>query len=120
MWPLPAARRRKSGYASVEMIKGRAVPPSTVVAEQKPFFITLGGPKAHDSSVEKHSQESAAEPQVPPLRCAPVGMTRERRFQKTGAVFITMGGRRPMTPPVRKIEQISHGSRALVEYLNYS
>src|SRR5580658_9446726 len=74
MWPLPAARRRKSGYASVEMIKGRAVPPSTVVAEQKPFFITLGGPKAHDSSVEKHSQESAAEPQVPPLRCAPVGV----------------------------------------------
>jgi hypothetical protein len=46
--------------------------------KQEPFFITLGGPKAHDSSVEKHSQESAAEPQVPPLRCAPVGMTRGR------------------------------------------
>ena len=62
--------------APVEMTKGRAVPPSTVVVEQEPFFITLGGPKAHDSSVEKHFQERAAEPQVPPLRCAPVGMTR--------------------------------------------
>ena len=62
MWPLPAARRRKSGYASVEMIKGRAVPPSTVVAEQKPFFITLGGPKAVDSSVENIPKK------VPPNR----------------------------------------------------
>jgi hypothetical protein len=42
------------------------------------IFIFLGGPQAHDSSVEKHFQERAAEPQVPPLRCAPVGMTRER------------------------------------------
>jgi hypothetical protein len=55
------------------MTKGRVVPPSTVVAEQEPFFITLGGPNAHDSSVEKHFQERAAEPQVPPLRFAPVG-----------------------------------------------
>ena len=39
--------------------------PGTVVAEQRPFFITLGGPKAHDSSVEKHSQERTADP---PLR----------------------------------------------------
>jgi hypothetical protein len=31
---------------------------------------------SHTSSVEKHFQERAAEPQVPPLRCAPVGMTR--------------------------------------------
>jgi hypothetical protein len=53
--------------ASVEMTKGRAVPPSTVVAEQEPFFITLGGPKAHDSSVEKHFQERTAEPQISPL-----------------------------------------------------
>jgi hypothetical protein len=40
------------------------------------IFIFLGGPQAHDFSVEKHSQGGTAEPQVPPLRCAPVGMTR--------------------------------------------
>ena len=34
----------------VEMTKGRAALPAKVVAEQDPFFITLGGPKAHDSS----------------------------------------------------------------------
>jgi hypothetical protein len=28
------------------------VPPGTVAAEQEPFFISLGGPKAHDPSVE--------------------------------------------------------------------
>jgi hypothetical protein len=60
------------------MTKGRVVPPSTVVAEQEPFFITLGGPKAHDSSVEKHSQERGAEPQISPLRCASVEMTKGR------------------------------------------
>jgi hypothetical protein len=32
------------------MTKGRAVLPATGVAEQDPFFIALGGPKAHDSS----------------------------------------------------------------------
>jgi hypothetical protein len=26
--------------------------PGTLVAEQEPFFITLGGPQAHDSSFE--------------------------------------------------------------------
>jgi len=31
------------------MTKGRAVLPGRVVAEQEPFFITLGGPQAHDS-----------------------------------------------------------------------
>jgi hypothetical protein len=36
--------------APVEMTKGRAVLRGTVVAEQKPFFITLGGPKAQTSS----------------------------------------------------------------------
>jgi hypothetical protein len=30
----------------------------------------------HSRSVEKHSHEGTAEPQVPPLRCASVGMTR--------------------------------------------
>jgi hypothetical protein len=37
------------------MTKGRAVFPGRVVAEQEPFYITLDEPKAHDSSVEKHS-----------------------------------------------------------------
>jgi hypothetical protein len=32
------------------MTKGKAVLPERVVAEQEPFFITLGGPQAHDSS----------------------------------------------------------------------
>ena len=36
--------------APVEMTKGRAALPLSVVAEQDPFFIALGGPKAHDSS----------------------------------------------------------------------
>jgi len=36
--------------APVELTKGRAALPATVVAEQDPFFIALGGPKAHDSS----------------------------------------------------------------------
>jgi hypothetical protein len=36
--------------APVEMTKGRAALPATVVAEQDPFFITLGGPLAHDFS----------------------------------------------------------------------
>ena len=34
----------------VEMTKGRAALPLSVVAEQDPFFIALRGPKAHDSS----------------------------------------------------------------------
>jgi hypothetical protein len=34
----------------VEMTKGKAALPATVVAEQDPVFIALGGPKAHDSS----------------------------------------------------------------------
>ena len=32
------------------MTKGRAALPGTVVAEQEPLFITLGGPTAHDFS----------------------------------------------------------------------
>jgi hypothetical protein len=41
--------------APVEMTKGRAALPETVVAEQDPFFIALGGPEAHDCSVEKQT-----------------------------------------------------------------
>src|SRR3984885_4627119 len=43
----------RSFGAPVEMTKGRAALPATVVAEQDPFFIALGGPKAHDSSGRK-------------------------------------------------------------------
>jgi hypothetical protein len=37
-------------FAPVEMTKGRVVLPESVATEQKTFFISLGGPKAHDSS----------------------------------------------------------------------
>ena len=43
----------------VEMTKGRAALPLSVVAEQDPFFIALGGPKAHDSSGRDDKGESA-------------------------------------------------------------
>ena len=36
--------------APVEMTEGRAALPLSVVAEQGPFFIALGGPTAHDFS----------------------------------------------------------------------
>jgi hypothetical protein len=39
-------------FATVEMTKGRAVLPGRVAAEREPFFITLGGPKAHGTLVE--------------------------------------------------------------------
>jgi hypothetical protein len=44
----------------VEMTKGRAALPTTVVAEQDPFFIALGGPKALDSSGRDDKGESGA------------------------------------------------------------
>jgi hypothetical protein len=47
---LLAARSRKSGYAPVGMTRGRAVLPGRVVAERELFFISLGRPRAHDSS----------------------------------------------------------------------
>jgi hypothetical protein len=69
-WTSLAARSRKSGYAPVEMTKGRAALPERVVAGQEPFFITLGGPKAHDSSVEKRLRPSDFE-WVAQVRAAP-------------------------------------------------
>jgi hypothetical protein len=42
------------------------VPPSKVIRPANPRSLCL----------EKHFQEGIAEPQVPPLRCVPVGMTR--------------------------------------------
>jgi hypothetical protein len=46
------------------MTKGRAALPATVVAEQDPFFIALGGPKAHDSSGRDDIGERAALPAI--------------------------------------------------------
>jgi hypothetical protein len=43
----------RSFGAPVEMTKGRAALPTTVVAEQDPFFIALGGSTAHNSSGRK-------------------------------------------------------------------
>ena len=63
----------------VEVTKGRAALPLSVVAEQDPFFIALGGPKAHDSSGRDDiPREGPLTPQISPLRCAPVEMTKER------------------------------------------
>jgi hypothetical protein len=50
----------RSFGAPVEMTKGRAALPLSVVAEQKLFFITLGGPKAHDSSGRDDKGEGGA------------------------------------------------------------
>jgi hypothetical protein len=50
------------------------------------------------ASVEKHFQERSAELQIPPLRCASVGMTKERATPPRTAVagqkrfFIPLGG----------------------------
>ena len=70
------------------MTRWRAVLPERVVAEQKPFFVTLGGPKAHDSSVEKHSQEGTAEPQISPLR-SPGFPVETRGFDDLHAALFT-------------------------------
>jgi hypothetical protein len=42
------------------MTKGRAVLPGRVVAEEKRFFISLGGPNAHDSSGRDDKGEGGA------------------------------------------------------------
>src|ERR1700689_2659799 len=57
--------------AAVEMTKGRAAPPLSGVAEQNPFFITLGPAKAHDFSGRKTFPEKdrwRAELSTEPLR----------------------------------------------------
>jgi hypothetical protein len=40
------------------MTRGEMALPGRVVAEQEPFFITLGGPKAHGNSVEDQAATS--------------------------------------------------------------
>jgi len=72
-WSLPAARSRKSGYAPVEMTKGRV-------------FMTRSSDLGNRNrrsvhalrSVEKHFHERTAAPQISPLRFAPVEMTKGR------------------------------------------
>ena len=44
------------------MTKGRAALPLSVVAEQDPFFIAMGGPKAHDSSGRDDKGEGGGGP----------------------------------------------------------
>src|ERR1700689_10964 len=81
------------------MTKGRAALPWSVVAEQDPLFIALGGPKSHDSSGRKTlPREGPLTPQISPLRCAPVEMTKGRAALPLSVVaeqklfFITLGG----------------------------
>src|SRR6202046_4713272 len=81
------------------MTKGRAALPATVVAEQDPFFIALGGLKAHDSSGRKTlPRKGPLTPQISPLRCAPVEMTKGRAALPTTVVaeqvpfFIALSG----------------------------
>ena len=52
-------------------------------------------------SVEKHFQEKTAKPQVPPLRCAPVGMTRGRDCASRSRFSSPWVGQGPMTSPVK-------------------
>src|ERR1700733_15397021 len=71
----------RSFGAPVEMTKGRAALPATVVAEQDPLFIALGGPKTHDASGRKtFPRGGPLTPQISPLRSfgAPVEMTKGR------------------------------------------
>ena len=70
------------------------------------FFITLGGPQAHDSSVEKHFQERSAEPQIPPLRYPgfPVEVSGADEFH---AAFLNESRTRG---PVRRSEAGNPGS----------
>src|SRR6202034_1371948 len=69
----------RSFGAPVEMTKGRAALPLSVVAEQTLFFITLGGPRAHDFSGRDDKGEGGAS-----IECG----------CRTDAIFITLGGPR--------------------------
>ena len=66
-------------------------------------------------SVEKHFQEGTAEPQVSPLRCAPVEMTKGRAVLP-GTVVAEQEpfsspwvGRRPMIPLSKNISNYDKG-----------
>src|SRR3984885_7529437 len=70
----------------VDMTKERAALRGSVVAEQDPFFIALGGPKAHGSSGRDDKGESGASSEG--------SCWYRTRFSSPWV------GRRPMTPPV--------------------
>jgi hypothetical protein len=55
------------------MRKGRAALPATVVAEQEPFFINLGGPQTHDFS----GRDDKGKVAVLPGRVVPRELQRE-------------------------------------------
>jgi hypothetical protein len=85
------------------MTKGRAVPPSTVVAGQEPFFITLG--ERPMTPLSKTYPRKSIHTEISPLRCASVEMTKgraalpERVVAEQVAVFHRPWvGRRPMIP----------------------
>src|ERR1700728_2773930 len=75
----------RSFGAPVEMTKGRAALPWSVVAEQQLFFITLGGPTAHDFPGRDDKGEGGAS-----IECG----------CRTAAIFHHLGRQRPMTFPV--------------------
>jgi hypothetical protein len=57
----------------------------------KAFFITSGGPQAHDSSVEKHFHEGSAELQIPPRQA---GTGRLRSESVTFSISLVVCGRK--------------------------
>ncbi len=74
------------------------------------FFVTL---------CRKHFQERAAEPQISPLRCASVEMTKGRVVLPSTVVaeqeqfFIALGGPKPMIPLSKNIPKKEHPHRDL-------
>jgi hypothetical protein len=81
----------------IEMAKGRVV---TAPAQK---VTGKGNRRSFHSAAfcQKHFQERAAEPQVPPLRCAPVGMTRGRDCASRSRFSSPWVGQGPMTSPVK-------------------
>jgi hypothetical protein len=67
------------------MTKGRAVLPGTVVAEQEPFFITLGAPEAHDFSGRDDKGKVGAPMESSYQMEAPLKGRRAKRRATTGA-----------------------------------
>jgi hypothetical protein len=89
------------------MTKGRVALPLSVVAEQNPFFSTLGGRRPITSPVEMTKERGGYGPQqlswdgkgqISPLRFAPVEMTKGRAALPLSVVaeqnlfFISLGG----------------------------
>jgi hypothetical protein len=64
MWSSLATRSRKSGYAPVEMTKGRVALPGSVVAEQTSLFVsgTMSCPVGAKTSLVQQSPSPEALP----------------------------------------------------------